>query len=160
WLVVVIDEFASLATQQPEFLGSLLGVAQRGRSLGVHLLLATQRPAGVVSDEIKANTNLRIALRVQEAAESIDVGGHGTAAFVPRSVPGRAVMRLDSDEPITFQTASCGDPQPLVAAVRHAAGIGGVAPIHRPWREPLQPSMANEFAGQVGAIGAVDDPDH
>ncbi|MDQ3351404.1 MAG: FtsK/SpoIIIE domain-containing protein, partial [Actinomycetota bacterium] len=63
-LVVVIDEFAALAAELPGFLTSLVAIAQRGRSLGVHLVLATQRPAGVVSDDIRANTNLRIALRL------------------------------------------------------------------------------------------------
>jgi DNA segregation ATPase FtsK/SpoIIIE, S-DNA-T family len=106
-LVVVVDEFAGLAVQQPDFIHSLLGVAQRGRSLGVHLLLATQRPSGVISDDIRANTNLRIALRVQDPADSTDVVGDAAAAYLPRSTPGRAVMRLGSDELIDFQAATC-----------------------------------------------------
>ena len=106
-LVVVIDEFAGLAVQQPDFIRSLLGVAQRGRSLGVHLVLATQRPSGVISDDIRANTNLRIALRVQDPADSTDVVGDAAAAYLPRSTPGRAVMRLGSDELIDFQAATC-----------------------------------------------------
>ena len=63
-LLVVIDEFATLAKDLPDFLAALVGIAQRGRTLGVHLLLATQRPAGVVNDNIRANTNLRVALRM------------------------------------------------------------------------------------------------
>ena len=109
-LVVVIDEFAGLAVQQPEFLGALLGVAQRGRSLGVHLVLATQRPAGVVSDDIRANTQLRIALRVHDTADAVDVIGEAGAARLPRGVPGRAIMRLGADEVVTFQTARCTRP--------------------------------------------------
>ncbi|WP_345713904.1 FtsK/SpoIIIE domain-containing protein, partial [Kineococcus glutinatus] len=69
-LVIVIDEFASLVRELPEFVTGLVDVAQRGRSLGIHLLLATQRPGGVVSPEIRANTPLRIALRVTDATES------------------------------------------------------------------------------------------
>ena len=65
-LVVVIDEFAALVTEQPDFLHALVGIAQRGRSLGVHLILATQRPSGVISDDIRANTNLRLALRLHD----------------------------------------------------------------------------------------------
>ena len=65
-LLVIIDEFATLKAELPDFVDALVGVAQRGRSLGVHLVLATQRPPGAVSDNIRANTNLRIALRVQE----------------------------------------------------------------------------------------------
>ena len=64
-LVVIIDEFATLAHELPDFLGALVAIAQRGRSLGVHVVLATQRPAGVVTDDIRANTDLRIALAGQ-----------------------------------------------------------------------------------------------
>ena len=109
-LVVVIDEFAGLAVQHPDFLGALLGVAQRGRSLGVHLILATQRPAGVVSDDIRANTQLRIALRVHDAADAIDVIGEPGAARLPRGVPGRAIVRLGTDDSVVFQTARCSGP--------------------------------------------------
>ena len=72
-LVVVVDEFATLAAELPEFLRSLVGIAQRGRSLGVHMVLATQRPAGVVTDDIRANTTCRIALRVTDRHDSNDV---------------------------------------------------------------------------------------
>ena len=72
-LLIVIDEFASMVRELPDFVTGLVNIAQRGRSLGIHLLLATQRPSGVVSPEIRANTNLRIALRVTDPAESADV---------------------------------------------------------------------------------------
>ena len=104
-LVVVIDEFATLAAELPEFLRALVGVAQRGRSLGVHLVLATQRPGHAISDDIRANTNLRIALRVQDPAESVDVVGTTTASRLPRRRPGRAVVRLGADEELVMQTA-------------------------------------------------------
>ena len=65
-LVVVIDEFATMASELPDFLSALVGIAQRGRTLGVHLILATQRPSGAVNDNIRTNTNLRVALRVQD----------------------------------------------------------------------------------------------
>ncbi len=104
-LVILVDEFAALAAELPEFMDSLVGVAQRGRSLGVHLLLATQRPSGVVSESIKANTNLRIALRVQDHAESMDVIGSGDAATVNRRSPGRGFARLGPGDIVSFQTA-------------------------------------------------------
>ena len=72
-LLIVIDEFASMARELPDFVTGLVNIAQRGRSLGIHLILATQRPSGVVSPEIRANTNLRIALRVTDPGESSDV---------------------------------------------------------------------------------------
>ena len=93
-LVVVVDELAGLAADLPDFVSSLVGVAQRGRSLGIHLVLATQRPAGVVNDDIRANTNLRIALRVQSAADSHDVLGQPDAAVLRADRPGRALVRL------------------------------------------------------------------
>ena len=104
-LVVVIDEFAAMAADLPGFLPALVGVAQRGRSLGIHLILATQRPAGVVSDEIRANTNLRIALRLQDRADAIDIVGVADPVSFPRGIPGRAVLRLGAGETVMFQTA-------------------------------------------------------
>lgn len=104
-LLVVIDEFAALAKELPDFIEALVGIAQRGRSLGVHLLLATQRPSGVISDNIKANTNLRIALRVQDNADSVDVIGCADAAALGRNQPGRGLARLGPKDVVAFQTA-------------------------------------------------------
>ena len=103
-LVVVVDEFATLAVELPDFLGALVGVAQRGRSLGMHLVLATQRPTGVVSSSITANTNLRIALRVQDVTDSTDVVDRPDAAGIPRDLPGRAYVRLGHHDVIGIQT--------------------------------------------------------
>jgi DNA segregation ATPase FtsK/SpoIIIE and related proteins len=55
-LILIVDEFAALAEELPDFLDGLIDIAQRGRSLGIHLILATQRPGGVISPEIRANT--------------------------------------------------------------------------------------------------------
>ncbi len=104
-LVVVIDEFAKMAREQPELLAALVDVAQRGRTLGVHLILATQRPAGVVNDHIRTNTNLRIALRVQDVADSVDVINERAAAEISRHRPGRAYFRLGPDEVLPIQSA-------------------------------------------------------
>jgi len=90
-LVVVVDEFATLASQHPDILDSLVRVAAQGRSLGIHLILATQRPAGAVSPVIRANTTLRVCLRVLDAGDSRDVLGHdGAAALEPH--PGRVLV--------------------------------------------------------------------
>ena len=86
-LLIVIDEFAALAAELPDFVTGLVDVARRGRSLGVHLILATQRPAGVVSAEIKSNTNLRIALRVTDAGDSDDVIESRRPPRSPKVVP-------------------------------------------------------------------------
>lgn len=117
-LLIVIDEFAALSKELPNFLEALVGVAQRGRSLGVHLLLATQRPAGVITEAIKANTNLRIALRMQDAADSLDVVDSVGAARINRNQPGRGLARLGPDDVVAFQAAIVTERSLGVATVR------------------------------------------
>ncbi len=104
-LVVVVDEFATLAAALPDVLDALIAVAQRGRSLGLHLVLATQRPAGVVNDKIRANTALRIALRLPDARDSVDVIDVPDASALPRARPGRALLRFGHDELVQCQVA-------------------------------------------------------
>ncbi len=167
-LVVVIDEFAALVAEQPTFLNALVGIAQRGRSLGVHLLLATQRPSGVITDDIRANTNLRLALRLQDTADAVDVVGIATPAHLPRGIPGRAVLRLDTDEHLTFQTAQCtagsGDGRTeltvLVRAICDAARLVGVSAPAAPWMPPLPEVLAgDDLREDDHALGLVDEPD-
>lgn len=112
-LLIVIDEFASMARELPDFVTGLVNIAQRGRSLGIHLILATQRPSGVVSGEIRANTNLRISLRVTDSADSTDVIDAPDAALISASVPGRAYVRLGHASLIPFQTARVGGRSPV-----------------------------------------------
>ena len=161
-LVVVVDEFAALVAEQPDFLHSLVGVAQRGRSLGVHLLLATQRPQGVISDDIRANTNLRIALRLHDAADAVDVVGDAAPARLPRGVPGRAVLRLGADEHLLFQTAYLADAPAAVQAVCAAGAGRDQRPTWpAPWTPPLPTTLTPEDLDvQPGVIGLCDDPDH
>ncbi len=107
-LVIVVDEFASLAEELPTFVGGLVAIAQRGRSLGVHLILATQRPEGVVSADIRANANLRICLAVTRDAESRDVIDTPDAARISRTTPGRGYARTGHRELVAFQTGRVG----------------------------------------------------
>ena len=107
-LLIVIDEFAALAKELPDFVSGLVGIAQRGRSLGVHLILATQRPSGVISPEIRANTNLRVALRMTDTGESSDVIDVPDAARIAKSLPGRAYARLGHSSVVPFQSARVG----------------------------------------------------
>ncbi len=72
-LFIISDEFAELKTQQPEFMAQLVSAARIGRSLGVHLILATQKPAGVVDDQIWSNSRFRVCLKVQDKADSMDM---------------------------------------------------------------------------------------
>lgn len=107
-LVVVVDEFATLARELPDFVSGLVDVAQRGRSLGLHLVLATQRPSGAVSPEIQANTGVRIALRTTDPAESRDVIGSPEAAEISSRTPGRAHVRRGSGSLVPLQVGSLG----------------------------------------------------
>ena len=162
-LMVVIDEFAALAAELPQFLASLVGVARRGRSLGLHLVLATQRPAGVVDDEIRANTNLRIGMRLQDPADGRDVVGDPAPASFPRGTPGRAMLRLGPGETVVFQTACAGSELAvLVRSIRQAAALSDVGPLHRPWLPPLPgmigPGGCNGVALAPGDAGVLDDP--
>ncbi|MEV0639624.1 FtsK/SpoIIIE domain-containing protein [Streptomyces sp. NPDC050619] len=126
-LLIVIDEFASMVRDLPDFVAGLVNIAQRGRSLGIHLLLATQRPSGVVSPEIRANTNLRIALRVTDAGESTDVIDAPEAGHISKSTPGRAYVRLGHASLIPFQSGRVGGRRP------GAADPAALAP----WAGPL-----------------------
>ncbi|HEY2553373.1 MAG TPA: FtsK/SpoIIIE domain-containing protein, partial [Streptosporangiaceae bacterium] len=140
-LVLVIDEFASLVAELPEFVSGLVGIAQRGRSLGVHLLLATQRPAGVVSADIRANTNLRIALRVTDGEESADVIDTRDAAFISRSTPGRCYVRSGVGSPAAVQSARIGGRRPGTGPAGAAARV-----IPVPWADLGRPLPAGPAA--------------
>jgi S-DNA-T family DNA segregation ATPase FtsK/SpoIIIE len=107
-LLIVVDEFAALAKEVPEFVDGVVDVALRGRSLGLHLVLATQRPAGVITGQIRANTNLRVALRMASDEESDDVVGSPVAGAIERRLPGRAVARIGPQELVPFQSAYVG----------------------------------------------------
>lgn len=114
-LLIVIDEFASMVRDLPDFVTGLVNIAQRGRSLGIHLLLATQRPSGVVSPEIRANTNLRIALRVTDGGESTDVIDSPEAGHISKNTPGRAYVRLGHASLVPFQSGRVGGRRPGAA---------------------------------------------
>jgi S-DNA-T family DNA segregation ATPase FtsK/SpoIIIE len=107
-LVIVVDEFAALVQEVPEFVDGMVNVAQRGRSLGLHLILATQRPAGVIKDNLRANTNLRVALRMADDDDSRDVVGTTAAAAFDPELPGRALVRTGPGRLTLFQSAYAG----------------------------------------------------
>lgn len=109
-LVVVIDEFGEMAERMPDFLDSLDSIARQGRTLGVHLILATQKPAGVVSPYVASNVDLKIALRVQEPGDSREVVGAPDAAYILKSQPGRAIFRFGASQLVPVQTAYGGSP--------------------------------------------------
>ncbi|WP_165544535.1 FtsK/SpoIIIE domain-containing protein [Schaalia vaccimaxillae] len=108
-ILIVIDEFRLLADTHPEALDTLLRLAAQGRSLGLHLIAATQRPAGAITASMRANMELRVALRCLSDADSIDMVADSSAAQLPK-IPGRAII-ADHGE---IQFALVKDPQRLI----------------------------------------------
>lgn len=149
-LLIVIDEFASLAREHPDFVSGLVNIAQRGRSLGIHLILATQRPSGVVSPEIRANTNLRIALRVTDTSESADVIDAPDAGYIAKSTPGRAYVRLGAASLLPFQSGRVGGRRP---------GRTDAERLPPPWAAPLSWETLGRPAPERPAGLGVDDND-
>ncbi len=107
-LVIVVDEFKALADEFPDFVSGLVRVAALGRSLGLHLVLATQRPAGIVSADMRANVALRIALRVRDRGDSADVIDSPDAASLDPRAPGRACIRAGDEAVTLVQSAYLG----------------------------------------------------
>lgn len=105
-LILIIDEFAELKKEEPEFMRQIISLAAVGRSLGIHLILATQKPAGVVDDKIWSNSHFKLCLKVQDKQDSMDMLHRPDAAFLTN--PGSCYMQIGNDEYfIGFQTAYC-----------------------------------------------------
>ena len=106
-LLIISDEFAELKSQQPEFMDNLISVARIGRSLGVHLILATQKPSGVVDDQIWSNTKFRVCLKVQDASDSNEMLKRPDAASLKQT--GRFFLQVGYDEYFALgQSGWCG----------------------------------------------------
>jgi S-DNA-T family DNA segregation ATPase FtsK/SpoIIIE len=105
-LILVIDEFRMLVEEAPGALSELMRIAAIGRSLGIHLIMATQRPQGALTADIRANVTSRIALRVQSEMESMDIINSKLAAGIPIASPGRAFLARGTEAPEEFQTAA------------------------------------------------------
>lgn len=109
-LVIVVDEFAELKADQPEFMAELVSAARIGRSLGVHLILATQKPAGQVSEQIWTNSRFKLCLKVQSQEDSNEVLKSPLAAEIKE--PGRAYIQVGNNERFElFQSAYSGGPE-------------------------------------------------
>ena len=111
-LVLIIDEFRMLVDEAPDALAELMRIAAIGRSLGIHLIMATQRPQGAVSADIRANVTSCIALRVQSELESLDIINSRLAAAIPVTSPGRAYLVRGNAAPEEFQSATLTSPVP------------------------------------------------
>ena len=153
-LVIAIDEFRVLAEELPDFVHGLVRLAAVGRSLGVHLVLATQRPGGIVSADIRANVSLRIALRVRDRTDSVDVLDDPDAASIDATTPGRATLRGAATPLTRFQsarvTATAGPVQRLT-----------VTPLDRGWSDRPEGDAAahSRVAARTDPTGLTDPTD-
>jgi S-DNA-T family DNA segregation ATPase FtsK/SpoIIIE len=158
-LVVVVDEYAALVAAHPSLHELFADLAARGRALGIHLILASQRAAGVFRDAVLANAPLRLALRVTDAADSRAVLGVDDAAALPGGAQdaGRCLIRGGGDRhPRTVRIVVCPPDE-----VRALAAQG--PPARRPWMPPLAERIGIDEvqlpAGRL-TVGLADDPEH
>jgi S-DNA-T family DNA segregation ATPase FtsK/SpoIIIE len=154
-LIIVVDEFAALVHEVPEFVDGVVDVAQRGRSLGLHLILATQRPAGVIKDNLRANTNLRIALRMADEADSTDVIGTKVASEFDPRIPGRGAVRTGPGRIALFQAGYAGgrtsnEPEPPRLEIETMTFGAGT-----PWEIPQPKTTAQPQAEGPSDIARV-----
>ncbi len=160
-LIIVVDEFAAMVQDFPELHELFADIAARGRSLGVHLILCTQRPAGVVREAVLANCALRISLRVNNTADSMAVVGTPDAVALPRIPPGRALLSVSGGDPQLVQVAIASERDGESIAARWQRPPG--AAPRRPWCDPLASCIPIEplLAGATGpglVIGMADLP--
>lgn len=114
-LFVIIDEYAEMISESPEYKAELERIARVGRSAGINLLLAAQRPVGV-TDQMRANIKYRICLRVEETDTSREMLRRSDAAFLPNGMPGRGYLQVGNDNIELMQTAYTGETYAYVAA--------------------------------------------
>ncbi len=168
-LVIVVDEFAALLHEHPELADVFTDIAARGRALGMHLILGTQRAAGVVRDALAANCPLRLSLRVAEAADSRAVVGSDAAADLPGDATGRglALIRRPRDAQAHLVRVALTPAADIEAA---GAAWNGCEPAVRPWLPPLPvrlelAELAEPRGSDAGAkpgelvLGLADEPE-
>ena len=163
-LVIVVDEFAALLGEHPELHAVFTDVAARGRALGMHLVLGTQRPAGVMRESLLANCPLRISLRVTDTADSRALLGTDAAAALPGGGASRglALVRRGSDSAprrVRIALSSTAD-------ARSVATAGQGPPPRRPWLPELPARIDLEDLLSIAAdgddallLGLADEPD-
>lgn len=121
-LLIIVDEFAELKREEPDFMKQLISVAQVGRSLGVHLILSTQKPTGTVDENIWSNSKFRLCLRVQDVQDSKDMLKKPDAAYLTN--PGRCYLQVGQDEVYElFQSGYSGAIYKEEEQIRQIAGM-------------------------------------
>ncbi|MDO5501524.1 MAG: FtsK/SpoIIIE domain-containing protein, partial [Propionibacteriaceae bacterium] len=157
-LVIVVDEFRVIAEEIPDFLDGMVRLAAVGRSLGLHLVLATQRPAGVVSADLRANVNLRIALRVRDQADSIDVIETPDAAHLPEGAPGLALVRTGSSTVRRIQVAPASpgtSTTPIAADGTTSWAVRTAADLWCAWQMITAPDRTTAPASGLASLPEV-----
>lgn len=163
-LVTVIDEFRMLSEEVPGSVQELMRIATLGRSLGMHLVLATQRPQGAITSDIRANITASVALRVQSAMESQDVLESAVAASIPVNLPGRGFLRIASGQRIEFQTAtttgpgSCSLSASVTSFASFLARSPGYGPAEHAGKDPARevtPDSADDLQSLVDSANSA-----
>lgn len=154
-LVIVVDEFAAMAADFPELHELFADLAARGRSLGLHLVLCTQRPAGAIRDAVLANATLRLSLRVNNRADSVAVIGTADALALPGDAPGRAWLSASGHPPRLLQASRATEEDIARVARQHASAAGSV---RRPWCDELPTLVTLAGLGTTGE--GLADQDH
>lgn len=184
-ILVVIDEFRIFSHELPDTMDELMRLATLGRSLGLHLVLATQRPQGVVTADIRANIGSIVTLRLRSEGESEHLVGTKEAGRIPRDLPGRGIIRRPGEEPRPFQSARLTSGTETLTAVPESEHVPGhvlgeaeaewtdtssqivrrmssAAPgrhrVHTPLLPPLSEEIPCSPPNASPAIGLVDDP--
>ena len=158
-LFIIIDEFAELKREEPEFMQELISVAQVGRSLGVHLILATQKPSGTVDDNIWSNSKFRLCLRVQDRQDSMDMLHRPDAAFLTQA--GRCFLQVGNDEIFElFQSGYSGavytEGEGKSSAAASMIGRTGRADLVGARKKRIVVIDNAAAAGQTGAAGGTE----
>lgn len=151
-LVLIIDEFRMLVEDAPEALKELMRIAAIGRSLGLHLIMATQRPQGALTADIRANVTTSIALRVQSEVESVDIINTRLAAGIGLGSPGRAYLARGTENPVEFQAASLagdGTVNSSKVQVRLAAEATGMSAADQSGQDAGQQPSPAQVAGPL-----------
>ena len=164
-LVIVVDEFAALVQEHPDLAGIFTDIAARGRALGMHLVLGTQRAGGVIRDSLAANCPLRLSLRVAEPSDSRLVIGTDAAAALPGGLESRGLgylRRPEDDEPHLIRVALTSPADLTASAQRWAAEPRQASP----WLPPLPrvidvPATGGtaDVAATAAVLGRADDPE-
>jgi S-DNA-T family DNA segregation ATPase FtsK/SpoIIIE len=158
-LVLVVDEYAALLEEHPQLHPVIADLAARGRSLGIHLILCTQRPSGVVRDGILANCALRISLRVHDRADSLSLLGDDSAAQLPAAPAGRAIVAVLGGETRLVQVATATASDTATISGRWAGSPRPRAPWLPPLPAPLtRADLGEPSPGEGIPFGVLDLP--